>query len=852
MLIAQKILPTPLALAIAAIAYGALPVWAEETQAVDEVIVTGTVKAVTKLEASVSVSALGAVDIAQSAPRSIGEVFRSLPGIRAESSGGGGNANITIRGIPLATGGSKYMQIHEDGLPVLEYGDINFANTDNFIRFDSTIDRVESIRGGSASTLASNSPGGIINILSKTGKEEGGSVGASFGVNYDEFRTDFEYGGRLSDTIYYHIGGFFRDGEGVRETGFNGDSGGQLKFNITKELDDGFIRFYIKNLDDKMTTYLPAPVKVVGDGKFGSLPGFDASTQALMSASTSRITSYDAFGNPVSRSVSDGIQSKVRAFGFEFDKEVADGVTVNNKFRQSSVTGGFISPFTDGWAGGTATIASKGASLCADAKVGGLKLNCAGGVKATIDGKLADPNQLAFTNLLFDTRFNDVGLAVNDLKITKDFGGVEVTGGYYYSKQNIDISWNSWHGRTQTVAGGKTQNIQYEAVNAGINANGQAVNVLLTNNGALSESFLAWNWDMEYATSAPYMNINFKPSDDLSIDVSARYDHVKARGMRLDGCCGGNVSTDLNGNGSIGTFNIVNGAFTRLDSDALLENVQGVSAGFVTGGVRTLNEQNAGARKLVNYDANNVSYSLGGTYVLTDDSSVFARYSSGGRAIADRLTQVGGTLNTDGSLTSTTDGFDNVKQAELGYKYITNDWSYFATYFNTNVQETNAEITSGLTFVRDYTASGIELEGKYIFNEFFSLRGNGTWSNAEINSDANDKTVVGNTPRRQADFIWTIAPEYRVSRLVLGATLQGSTAYYLGDNNSLKQGAYNIINLNASWDFTDSLSASLSVNNISNEFVVTESEESSAKVGDIVRARPLSGRSISAAVRYQF
>lgn len=851
-MLARRMVPNSLALAVAAITWGAMPATAEEVPAVDEVVVTGTVKTVTKLEASVSVSALGAVDIAQSAPRSIGEVFRSLPGIRSESSGGGGNANITIRGIPLATGGSKYMQIHEDGLPVLEYGDINFANTDNFIRFDSTVDRVESIRGGSASTLASNSPGGIINILSKTGKEEGGSVGASFGVNYDEFRTDFEYGGRLSDTIYYHIGGFYRDGEGVRETGFNGDSGGQLKLNITKELDKGFLRFYVKDLDDKMTTYLPAPVKVSGNGKFGPVPGFDASTQALMSAETSRITTYDAFGNPVSRSVSDGIQSKVKAFGFEFEKEVADGVTINDKFRKSSITGGFISPFTDGWAGGTNSIAAKGAALCADAKVGGISLNCAGGVKATIDGKPADSNQLAFTNLMFDTNFKDVGLAVNDLKITKDFGGVEVTGGYYVSKQNIDISWNSWHGRTQTVAGGKTQNIQFEAINAGIDSTGKPVNVLLTNNGALSESFLAWNWDLEYTTSAPYLNVNFKPTDKLSVDVSARYDQVKARGMRLDGCCGGNVSTDLNGNGSIGTFTIVNGKFTRLDSDALLENVQGVSAGFVNGGVRVLNEQNAGARKLVNYDANNFSYSLGGTYILTDDSSMFARYSSGGRAIADRLTQVGGTLNPNGSLTSTTDGFDNVKQAELGYKYMTNDWSFFATYFNTKVQETNAEITSGLTFVRDYTANGVELEGKYVFNEAWSLRGNATWSDAEISSDQNDKSVVGNVPRRQADFIWTITPEYRVSNLVLGATLQGSTAFYLGDNNSLKQGAYNIINLNASWAFTDSLSASLSVNNLTNEFVVTESEESTAKIGDIVRARPLSGRSISAGVRYQF
>lgn len=83
-------------------------------------------------EASVSVSAFDEEDILKLAPRSTAEVFRALPGIRAESSGGGGNANITIRGIPLATGGSKFLQIHEDGLPVLEYGDINFGNADNF------------------------------------------------------------------------------------------------------------------------------------------------------------------------------------------------------------------------------------------------------------------------------------------------------------------------------------------------------------------------------------------------------------------------------------------------------------------------------------------------------------------------------------------------------------------------------------------------------------------------------------------------------------------------------------------------------------------------------------------------
>ncbi|MEN8800614.1 MAG: Plug domain-containing protein, partial [Thiogranum sp.] len=87
----------------------------EQEEVIEEIITTGVPRGgATKLEASVSVSSLPAEEMVNFAPRSTAELFRSLPGIRAESSGGGGNANMTIRGIPLATGGSKYMQIHED------------------------------------------------------------------------------------------------------------------------------------------------------------------------------------------------------------------------------------------------------------------------------------------------------------------------------------------------------------------------------------------------------------------------------------------------------------------------------------------------------------------------------------------------------------------------------------------------------------------------------------------------------------------------------------------------------------------------------------------------------------------
>ncbi|WP_163360909.1 TonB-dependent receptor plug domain-containing protein, partial [Escherichia coli] len=87
------------------------------------------------------------------------------PGIRAEASGGESNANVAVRGIPVSAGGARYIQFQEDGLPVLQFGDIAFATPDTWMRADAAFDRLEVVRGGSASTLATGAPGGIINFI---------------------------------------------------------------------------------------------------------------------------------------------------------------------------------------------------------------------------------------------------------------------------------------------------------------------------------------------------------------------------------------------------------------------------------------------------------------------------------------------------------------------------------------------------------------------------------------------------------------------------------------------------------------------------------------------------------------
>ncbi len=216
------------------------------------------------MEASVSVSSFDADALEISVPRSTGELFRNLPGIRVESSSGDGNLNLTSRGLPISAGGAKYVQLQEDGLPVLQFGDISFATADQWLRQDYGTANIESVVGGAASTLATNAPGGIINFISNTGETAGGAVGVTEGLDYGLSRLDFGYGGPISNDTFFYVSGFYRYGEGQKTDDLTAFNGGQLKFNVTKKFSNGsFIRLYFKALDDRALSPLPVPMQII-------------------------------------------------------------------------------------------------------------------------------------------------------------------------------------------------------------------------------------------------------------------------------------------------------------------------------------------------------------------------------------------------------------------------------------------------------------------------------------------------------------------------------------------------------------------------------------------------------------
>ena len=795
---------------------------AEDDSFADEgvIIVTGVARGQNRIESSVSVSSLGADSIAQLNPSSSADLIRQIPGIRSESSGGEGNANIAVRGLPVSTGGARYIQLQEDGLPVLEFGDIIFGNADNFVRADRNVARVEAIRGGSASTFASNAPGGIINFISKTGAREGGAIQGTIGVDFETYRLDFDYGSSLGEDTYFHVGGFYRTGEGARDIGYNGHNGGQIKANLTKEFDGGFIRFHAKYLDDSTPTILPQPVFVGGSDSspdYNAIPNFDPRSDSLYSRFITTAVTLDGGNNPTTFDFHDGLSVQAKALGFEAEVEFAPGWTLNNKFRFADNSGSFVSPFP----------ASAGdAQSIADGIGGaGSSIAFATGPNA---GAVADPaniggNGLLTNVVLFNTRLNSLDNITNDMRVSKDFdfggGSAAFTAGFYASRQDVDTDW-LWTSFVQTVEGDGNAAL-VDILDAGGNP--------VTQNGVVGfgASFFGnccrRNYDVRYDTYAPFASLSVE-LDRLTLDGSIRYDFGDADGTITGSDSGfgvGVTSFDFN-------------------NDGMIDPAEAQTSVLPLGDARP-----------VNYNYGFFSFSLGANYLLTDDLSIFARYSQGGRHTADRSLFSPAVSVVDGDTPGGDSGvIADVDQLEAGLKYQGGGATLYATAFYAETSETNVEIAPLVLTDTDYEAFGIELEGSYRTGPF-SISAGATWTDSEIKR-ALDATVIGNTPRRQADFVYQATAQYEDDFFTVGLNAIGTTDSFTQDSNQLKLPGYTQVNAFLSVRPLERLELSLNANNLFNEFGYTEAEEGSIPGNGIVRARSIAGRTVSASVRVDF
>ncbi|AJR03165.1 TonB-dependent receptor domain-containing protein [Siansivirga zeaxanthinifaciens] len=774
----------------------------EDAASLDEVVVTGVVNPKSKIESSVSVSTMDVKLIEQASPRSAGELFRNVPGIRAESSGGEGNANFNVRGVPVSSGGSRYFQIQEDGLPLNLFGDTSFGNSDNFLRIDSNISRVEAIRGGSASTQTSNGPAGIINMISKTGRTEGGSIGATYGLDFQSSRLDFEYGTPIGDGLFYHIGGFMRTGEGPRDIGYQGNKGGQIKANLTKEFKNGYVRTYFKFLNDKSVMYLPMPMLLKGDNanpKFANLPGFDITNDAVQSAYLQQSAGTSPFngGGTHVNDVRNGNNPKSTAIGAEFSFDLGDDWKVNGKARYSNNSGEWVAPFTA--AVGTVSEIETTARTAANAT----------GALVYSDGNreaFNPDNGLAQIIHMFDVTIDDLSNFFSDVKISKKLtDNIGVTAGLFSATQNTKIGWQWSSFLSEVKGGGQARLADFDG---------------FSRNGQYSYGTPVWGnccqrkYNTVHNVNSPYVGLDADITDKLNFDGSIRFENVKVTG-NIQG-----------GPTSQGNYDY--------DGDGVIQGIE-ESVPVITG--------NAG--QIVNDKYNFVSYSAGLNYKLNEGAAVFARYSSGasGRA-ADR-----NNYGLDGKADVQ---YDELSQLEVGYKKRLKNGILNLTGFMSKTEE-GLSNELNRTVGNSFKAVGIEAETGLTYGNF-DINGSVTWTKAEIDGGANK----GNTPRRQADFVYNVSPTYsygKTKQHILGLSVLGTSKSYAQDDNALVMPAYAYFNLFAKIGLTEGLSLGFNVNNLFDTVGITEVEgngDGAFGSDRLVRARSISGRSTTMSLQYKF
>ncbi|SHL62270.1 TonB-dependent receptor [Flavobacterium chilense] len=771
-----------------------------ESQSLKEVVVTGSSSPRSKLESSVAITTMGAKAIEDRAPSSTAALLQTIPGFVVEASGGEIGNNLFARGIPSA-GAYEYVQIQEDGLPVFEDGALQFANADTFYRLDETVSKMEAVRGGSASIFANNAPGGIINFISKTGQNDFQGRAKFTTSDYGMLRTDLNLSGALiQDKLFFNIGGFYRADNGVRNTGFTANKGGQIKGNITYKFDDDdYLRVNFKHLDDRNTFYLPIPLKS-NNGKVEGIPGFNPNYGTLTSVNLSHLNVPQYGGGTFSADLEDGSHPIINSIGAEFKKKISEKVTFKNAFKNTNIDLNYNAIFPNG------------GPWTQDAYATSVQNTTASNLTYSYvdNGQKLDPNALIMRADLWhiEKKMNNFA---NNFSFAFDLDPVKLTAGYYYSnwKSNQYWNWNSY-------LVGVSDNPRL------LNVKDNTTGVNHTWNGIERITWLERDAQTKGLLNDIYADAEIKATDNLTFNAGLRYNKDKYSGYRD------------------------NARFFAENLGVLDNNTADDAVTTVKGNPYTY----------WRYDVSEWSYTAAGNYKFNDNMASYVRYSHGFRSpieesFYDNAADLSKLQNTE------------VNQFELGYKYASSFFSVNANLFHMNLKNVAftdilSDGSSENKFA-DVNNIGLEVETNARY-EFVKLNFTFTVQKPEYdnftgtNADGSTFNFNGNTARRIPKFFCNLRPEVDITK-DLTAYVQFS--YYdkkfTNQDNKQVLPAYKEVGAGLNYKYNN-LRFAVDASNLFNEIGLTEGDprQTTSAASDVFMARPILGRAFRFSVAINF
>ncbi|TPG46550.1 hypothetical protein EAH76_23330 [Sphingomonas glacialis] len=323
-----------------------------DSQNQNDIIVTGVADKSRKIDTTFTINTLTQAQIQQLAPISTADLLNNIPGFFAEGSTAGERSNnVTVRGLPSS--GFRYAPQLVDGMPVFQDSDIPFANSDVFFSPDLMTDRVEAIKGGPGGTLYSNGLGGVVNYITKTGGDKLAGGYKLEVADYGFVRNDLFLSGPLTDKLHFAVGGFYRRSDGLRDTGYTADRGGQIRGNLTFKSDDGKtnLALYATYLNDRTAVYNNLPIEVPGFATPGTVDhpiyinsdsvkpiGINFRNGTLLSPSNRYVTQISNDGRVTKADLGDGIHPEFVTLAAKFSKEFDSGwrVSLNANYVEGS------------------------------------------------------------------------------------------------------------------------------------------------------------------------------------------------------------------------------------------------------------------------------------------------------------------------------------------------------------------------------------------------------------------------------------------------------------------------------------------------------------------------------------
>ena len=739
------------------------PTSAEAADAVklDQFVVTGVFNATEARKATTAITALNADMLSEQIAISADDMLLNVAGVFVNSSLGEIRGMVYSRGISAdssdGANGTYYVSMQEDGLPITNASFGNYG-AGYFNRPDATLQRVEAVRGGSASITSSNSPGGVFNYISRHGPDRfGGEIRTRLGLEGQgspQYRSDLTVGGPLPGALgakgwVYNVGGFYRYAEGHRPpSGWPMNDGFNLRGNIFKDYGHGSIKLYGKFLDDRNHWYEYLLARNPEDPK--QYPGLSRYSTNLLPKSSHQFpretdTQFSTFDT------TDAVRSRQRYVGAEWKHEFGDGWSVNHNVKFSrnwadwnSSAG--ITPRSIDWpnfystmaiqfsGGGTAINGRIPAGLYrfTDRSTGAVLAEVTSNGAFTVAANaLSNPGLvLRFSNLpnnqiLPNALWTNTGRVANEhvneimenLSITKKWRSHSFTAGSYFGYAGISDRQTSG-GRTASPLVEQPQPlaltwIPATAANAPAGtpaavltavAGFEGKPVLLTNPEGFTALGVGYTRDKALARQvAVFFGHKWELSQRLGFDWGFRGERYAVKGFNQTGTQNARGNWDPTYGGPDGNV------FTMADNRFTGPNPTG--------------------KWDFDKDVHSFSWSSAANYVINNENSFYVRFADGEKAPDYGFFR---NYTTQFRINNLKPRPQSIMQAELGYRWKRKDLTLTATPFWTQLNNVNSNPQAieadGVTayypdpIYNAVTSYGLELEAELKITDRWRLR----------------------------------------------------------------------------------------------------------------------------------